>query len=101
MKIPPKAAFIFGLWTTLLLLVGGGTITLPLGIPHDWLDYIKSWCVFLGAINSTVLTAAAGWSGPGSGPLAKPPTYSEARDIMTQAGIASKAEPLNQAPAKQ
>ena len=94
MKIPPKAAFIFGLWTTLLLLIGSGTITLPLGIPHDWIDLIKSWCVFIGAVNSTILTAAAGWSGPGSGPLAPAPTREEARDIMTQAGMAAKAEAL-------
>jgi hypothetical protein len=98
MKIPPKLAFVVGLWTSILLAIGSGTVTLPLGIPHDWIDYVKSWCVFWGLINSMVLTAAAGWSAPMGGPLAKPPTLGEARDIMTQAGVAAKAEPLKQPP---
>lgn len=72
-QIPPKFAAWFGLWTTLLLAIGGGTAMLPLGIPHDWIDTIKSWCVFLAFINGTVLTAAGAWSAPQAGPMATPP----------------------------
>lgn len=100
-KIDPKYTAIFGLFTTILLAIGAGAIALPLGIPHDWLDYIKSWALFLGTINSAVLTGGAAYSSVGRGPLAPPPTLGEARDVMTDAGVAAKAQPLTAPGGKQ
>ena len=77
-KIPPKLAFGFGILTTIMMLIGGGTVALPLGIPHESADVIKSWCMFLGAINSALLTAAAGYSSAVAGPLVAPPSQAEA-----------------------
>ena len=94
LKFSPKATAAFGLWTTILLAVGAGAIALPLGIPHDWIDAIKSWCMFLGAINSAILTGGAAFSAAGTGPLAPPPTKAEAADIVNAALAAnSNAKP--------
>ncbi len=71
MSVNPNFSFWFGMWTSLLLLIGGGTIVLPLGIPHDWADLIKSWALFGGALNSAILTALHGVSSSTPGPLTK------------------------------
>ena len=89
MKIPPNAAAWFGIWTTILLLVSAGTIAIPLGFSPETVAIIKSYAAFFGAINSTILTAAHLWAGPGTGPLAPPPTLAEANAIKNQAVAAS------------
>lgn len=73
LTIPPKFAAIFGIWTSIILAIGAGTIVLPLGIPPDWIDYIKSECIFWGVINSMILTACHAWSAPAAGPMVNQP----------------------------
>lgn len=94
MKISPKLAIGIAATLTVLLMIGGGSIVLPLGLSHEAVDIIKSWCLFVGLVVGAWGTAAGLWSAPIGGPLAAPPTVGEARDILTQAGLALKAEPL-------
>ena len=69
--IDPRISFWFGVWTSILMLIGGGTVNLAHVIPDAWIPTINAWCVLLGAINSAVLTAMHGYSAPKSGPLTK------------------------------
>lgn len=85
MKFDPRSTAIFGLFTTIILAIGGGTIILPLGIPADWLPVIKSWCMFLGMVNSAILTGGAAFSAATSGPLAPPVTHEDVQKLADQA----------------
>lgn len=82
MKIDPKYSFIFGVFTSILLLVGGTSFGLTNMVPDMWIPTVKAWAMNLGAINSVILTAMNGYSSTGPGPLAPPPTVSEAHEVM-------------------
>jgi hypothetical protein len=68
--IDPRVSFWFGVFTSVLLLIASGTISLEGALPEAWVPVITKWCAILGAINSTILTAASGYSSNKSGPLA-------------------------------
>lgn len=91
MKIDPRYSFWFGVWTTVLLLIASAAFDLTHMVPAEWIPAVKAWAAGLGAINSAILTALHGYSGPTSGPLAAPPTMVEARQVMTEAQAALKA----------
>ena len=72
MSIDPKVAFWFGVLTSILLMIASaGTNFFAGALPAEYIPFIVKWCSILGTINSCVLTAANGYSGPGSGPLVK------------------------------
>ena len=71
MMIDPRVSFWLGVWTTILLMIGGGTVNLTHVVPDVWIPTINAWCVLLGTINSAVLTALHGYASPNSGPLTK------------------------------
>jgi hypothetical protein len=73
MTIDPRIAFWFGVWTSVLLLVASGTINFTGALPDVYVPIITKWCAILGAINSTILTAATGYSGNKAGPLVSAP----------------------------
>jgi hypothetical protein len=76
MTIDPKVSFYFGVWTSILLLVASGGISFDGVLPVAYVPLITKWCAILGAINSTILTAANGYSSNKTGPLAPLPTSS-------------------------
>lgn len=67
--IDPRLTFWFGVWTSVLLLVASGTINFTGALPDLWVPIVTKWCGILGAINSTILTAASGYSSSKSGPM--------------------------------
>lgn len=74
MTIDPKVTFYFGVWTSVLLMIASaGTNFFAGALPADWIPFIVKWCSILGTVNSCVLTAANGYSGPNAGPLVKVP----------------------------
>lgn len=73
MTIDPRITFWFGAWTSVLLLVASGTINFTGALPELWVPVVTKWCGILGAINSTILTAASGYSSNKSGPMVSTP----------------------------
>lgn len=72
-QIDPKLTFYFGVWTSVLLLVASGTINFTGALPDLWVPIVTKWCGILGAINSTILTAASGYSSNKTGPMVSVP----------------------------
>ena len=70
MQIDPKIAFYFGVWTSVLLLIGGSPDLLKNVFPDMWIVHIVAACILLGKINNVLLTAAIGFSSVKAGPLA-------------------------------
>jgi hypothetical protein len=73
MQIDPKFTFWFGALTSILLTIGGGTLKLANVVPDAWIPTLTAWCMFLGTINSYVLTALTGYSSSAKGPLVNAP----------------------------
>jgi hypothetical protein len=73
MTIDPRIAFWFGVWTSILLLIASGTISFEGALPSLYVPLITKWCAILGAINSTILTAASGYSSNRQGPMVTVP----------------------------
>lgn len=94
MTFPPKLIF----WLTFASMCGqaiaSGTVHLTGLIPADWVSYATGWISLITFFVLGFLSLATGYAGVGRGPLAGAPTREEARDIMTQAGVAAKAEAL-------
>lgn len=82
MSIDPRVAFWFGVWTSILLLVASGTINFTGALPDAWVPIITKWCAILGAINSTILTAASGYSSSKTGPMVNLPSPSSASTVV-------------------
>ncbi len=95
----PKLIF----WLTFSAWIGegivGGTVHLTGMIPAAWIAPVTAWIAFITFGLLGFLSLATGYAGVGRGPLAGPPTLNDARDILTQAGVAAKAEPQKQPPA--
>ncbi len=72
-QVDPKLTFWFGVLTSILLGVGSNAVHLPAGISPEIASEITSWCSFFGWINTMILTAGSGLSGPKSGPLVPGP----------------------------
>lgn len=88
MKVDPRVTFIFGIFLSISSLLALGTIHLTGLVPADWIPKITGWAGIIVAIGTVVQTAMSGYSGPGVGPLAPPPTPTEVKVIAAQAGIA-------------
>lgn len=82
MTIDPRIAFWFGVWTSVLLLVASGTVNLTGALPDLWVPVITKWCAILGAINSTILTAASGYSSNKSGPMVSIPALTVVKILL-------------------
>jgi hypothetical protein len=74
MTIDPKVSFYFGVWTSILLLVASGGVSFEGVLPAAYVPLITKWCAILGTVNSTILTAANGYSSNKTGPLASSAT---------------------------
>ena len=75
MTIDPRVSFWFGVLTSVLLMISNaGTSFFSGALPVDWIPFIVKSCSILGMVNSCILTAANGYSGPNLGPLVKPPS---------------------------
>jgi len=70
MKVDPNISFWLGVITTVVLGIGSGTVSLTHMLPDAWIPTITAWCLFIGFVNSVILTALHGMSSPQSGPLA-------------------------------
>ena len=101
MKFDPKLIF----WVTFASMCGqgisAGTAHLSGLIPATYVAPVSGWINLLTFFALCWLSLATGRAGAGTGPFAPPPTREEARDIMTQAGVAAKAEALTTGAAKQ
>ena len=71
MQIDPKIAFYFGVWTSVLVLVGGSPDLLHNVLPDPWIVHVVAACLLFGKVNNLLLTAAIGFSSMKPGPLAK------------------------------
>lgn len=90
MKIDPAFTFWFGVVTTIMQGVAGGTVHLTGLIPADAIPVITGWLGLFVFINMTVLTALNGFSSVKPGVLAPPPTVAEAREVMVAATATPK-----------
>jgi len=73
MQIDPKITFWFGVWTNILMLIGGVTIKFA-GLLSDPIAFrVTGWCLLAATINSVILTALTGYSSNAKGPLVNPP----------------------------
>ena len=71
MQVDPKYAAWFGVWTTILMMIGGGTISLTNTIPDTMIPHVVAWALLFGTINSAILTALHFYSSDKTGPLVK------------------------------
>jgi len=85
MKIDPRITFWISLITTIAQGIASGTVHLAGLVPTDSIPYITGWLGLAVFVNMSFLTAMSGYSAPGPGPLAPPPTPAEAQKIMQQA----------------
>lgn len=85
MTFPPRVIF----WITFLSTIGtgiaGGTVHLTGLIPADYVASVTGWISLATFVAMTFLSVATGYAGVGKGPLAAPPTTSEADAIKAQA----------------
>jgi hypothetical protein len=73
--IDPKYGFWFGVWTSILMMIAAAGANFFDGALPSWLiPIVVKWCAIFGAINSTILTAASGYSSRTAGPLVSAPT---------------------------
>lgn len=91
MKIDPKITFWIGVITTIAQGIASGTVHLSGLVPPDWVPYITGWLGLAVFVNMTVLTALNGFSSNAAGPLAPPPTLTEAEAVMDEAQKAKVA----------
>jgi hypothetical protein len=73
MKFDPRMSFWFGVLTSILIAVAGGTIKLTNLVPMDWQPTIIAWAALFAFVNNTILTALHGFSSSSPGPLVSPP----------------------------
>lgn len=71
MQINAKWVMWFGVWTSLLLLIGSSPDLLHNVVPDAWIVHIVAVCIFLVKINNVLLTAGVGFSSNEPGPLSK------------------------------
>lgn len=77
MSLDPRIAFWFGVWTSILLMVASaGTSFFAGALPAMVIPIIVKWCAILGTVNSTILTAASGYSSNKAGPMVSVPVIS-------------------------
>lgn len=85
MKIDPVITFWISLITTIAQGIATGTVHLTGLVPEMYLPMVTGWLGLLVFINMSFLTALSGFSSTKSGPLAPPPTITEARSVMAEA----------------
>lgn len=85
MKIDPVITFWISLVTTIAQGIATGTVHLTGLVPEAYLPIVTGWLGLIVFINMSFLTALSGFSSNKSGPLAPPPTITEARAVMSQA----------------
>jgi hypothetical protein len=67
--IDPKAVTIFGMWTSILMMIAAtGQPFFDGALPHAWVPIVTKWCMILAAINSVILTGGSAFSSPKAGP---------------------------------
>ena len=71
MQVDPKYTFWLGVFVTIALAVGNGTVHLTDMVPLAWIKPIVAWNAFLGFIGATAMTAMTGMSSRQAGPLVK------------------------------
>jgi hypothetical protein len=72
--IEPRLVTIFGIWTSILLMIAGvGPSFFEGALPAAWAAVTVKWCAILGAINSVILTGGAAFSSAKPGPLVNSP----------------------------
>lgn len=90
MKIDPTVTFWISLITTVFQGITSGTVHLTGIVPPDWLPVVTGWMGLIVFVNMSFLTAMSGFSSSARGPLAPPPTVTEAKALMSAAVDASK-----------
>jgi hypothetical protein len=89
MKFDPKLLF----WLQFAATVGqgltSGAVHLTGLVPMELVPYVTGWISFAVFVIMAFLTMATGAVGAGTGPLARPPTVAEARQVMAEANAAA------------
>lgn len=90
MTFSPKLIFwlAFSVWARGS--VGHGAIVLTNMIPAAWIPTVMAWIGTLTFLRGGLLTYATGYAGSGRGPLAGPPSLTEAHQVMVEAKAATK-----------
>jgi len=65
----PKFTFWLGVFVTIAVAVGNGSVHLTDMVPVEWVKPITAWNSFLGFVGTALMTALTGMSSAKSGPL--------------------------------
>lgn len=88
----PKLIF----WLTFCSMIGsgiaGGTIHLSGMVPSDWIPPVTAWVSTITFCVLAFLSLATGYAGSGRGPLAGPPSLTEAHQVMDDAKAATQGK---------
>jgi hypothetical protein len=69
--VSPTFSFWLGVFVSIFVGVGSGTVHLTNMVPADWIPVITAWMNFLGFAGTVTMTALAGLSSRSAGPLVK------------------------------
>jgi hypothetical protein len=85
MKVDPKVIFWLSFIAWCAQGISAGTVHLTNIVPAEAIPSVTSWMGLIVFLWMGFQTALNGYAGPGTGPLAKPPTMDEANKIVEQA----------------
>lgn len=52
----PRISLYIAIAVTIEQAIGGGTVLLTDAVPAEWIPFVKSWCLILAFVGSTILT---------------------------------------------
>ena len=84
----PRTTMWFAFITAICQAIAGSSIHLTNMIPSDWIPTVTAWAAAIATANITLIGIMAGMSSAGRGPLAGPPSLTEAHQVMTEAKAA-------------
>jgi len=69
--VNPKISFWLGIAVSIVVGLGGGTVSLTHIVPDDWIPTVQAWNNLFAFVGTILLTALHGVSSNQSGPLTK------------------------------
>lgn len=89
MTLDPKTKFIIGLFVTLAIGIGQGTVQLTHAIPGDWIPAVTAWAGIIAFVGSAFQTTLQGFGMTNQARISAAAAVPEVSQIVTTPTIAN------------
>ncbi len=89
MIIDPKIKFIIGLFITLCIGIGQGTVQLSHAIPAEWISAVTAWAGIIAFVGSAAQTTLQGFGITTQSRIANAASLPEVKSIVTTETVAN------------